>query len=216
MATFPSFAFSQPSNNSKNPCDDLQKPTLSQKIPHSSTQVIIIKPLEPPRALVTLCEQLNLHWKKKFKTFYATIGKNGVALEGQKKEGDLKTPAGAYPIGEAFGSTPLQLHMDFRFITADDKFIDDINHPQYNSWLYGPTTATHYENMLIDRYKMGAVVNYNMNPIVPGAGSAIFMHIWSGPNSPTAGCVAMAESSLFNVLHWLDKRQHPYIYISPE
>ena len=48
---------------------------------------------------------------------------------------------------------------------------------------------------------------------IPGAGSAIFMHIWRSDHEGTAGCIAMSEKHLLQVLHWLDKKQNPYIYI---
>ncbi|MEM6906385.1 MAG: L,D-transpeptidase family protein, partial [Pseudomonadota bacterium] len=35
---------------------------------------------------------------------------------------------------------------------------------------------------------------------VPGAGSAIFVHLWRGPRRPTAGCVAFRRSDLTWIL----------------
>jgi hypothetical protein len=60
----------------------------------------------------------------------------------------------------------------------------------------------------------GAVVNYNMNPIMSEVGSSIFLHLWRSANQGTAGCIAMSEEHLSSLLHWLDKTQHPYIYIT--
>jgi D-alanyl-D-alanine dipeptidase len=55
-----------------------------------------------------------------------------------------------------------------------------------------------------DLYKWGVVVRYNENA-EPGAGSCIFLHVWRGPDNPTAGCTAMAEDDLLSALGWLDK-----------
>ncbi|MDR3442047.1 MAG: L,D-transpeptidase family protein [Legionella sp.] len=163
---------------------------------------------------MTLCQRQGVIWKPMFiSSFKAVIGKNGVASVGEKKEGDLKTPAGLYPIGEAFGTRSLALKMDYKYITADDKFIDDVNHKHYNSWVSGSTDAKSYESMLIESYTYGAVINYNMNPTIAGAGSAIFIHLWRSPNSPTAGCIALDKKHLLMLLHWLDKNQHPYILV---
>lgn len=131
----------------------------------------------------------------------------------REKEGDLKTPAGLYPIGEAFGAYPMALKMDYKYITKDDKFIDDIHHKDYNSWVSGPTDAKSYEAMLTEPYTYGAIINYNMNPTIPGAGSAIFIHLWSSPNTPTSGCIALDKKHLLRMLRWLDKNQHPYILV---
>jgi L,D-peptidoglycan transpeptidase YkuD (ErfK/YbiS/YcfS/YnhG family) len=55
-----------------------------------------------------------------------------------------------------------------------------------------------------DLYKWGVVVRYNEGA-VPGDGSCIFLHVWRGPDSPTAGCTAMAEENLLSVLGWLER-----------
>jgi L,D-peptidoglycan transpeptidase YkuD (ErfK/YbiS/YcfS/YnhG family) len=44
------------------------------------------------------------------------------------------------------------------------------------------------------------VVGYNMEPVVPGAGSAIFLHIATPGFAPTAGCVAVEREILLGLL----------------
>ncbi|WP_133140211.1 L,D-transpeptidase [Legionella genomosp. 1] len=130
-----------------------------------------------------------------------------------KIEGDKKTPAGLFRIHNVFASNPMSLRMDTRFVTKEDKFIDDVNSSEYNTWITGPTTANSYEPMLIDIYRMGAVIDYNTSPIIPGKGSAIFLHIWRSENQGTHGCIAMEEKNLQLLLQWLDKNKNPSILI---
>lgn len=185
------------------------------KIPATTTQVIVVRSPGGIKAQLTACE-----WNNKWRASLfnhsvpAVLGKNGLAVPEEKKEGDLKTPAGLYPIQWTFGTQPLTLQMDYRYITLEDKFIDDPKHPHYNTWITGHTSATSYESMAIPLYKMGAVINYNMNPIVAGAGSALFIHLWRSENQGTAGCVALSEPNLLQLLHWLEKKKNPYIYIT--
>ena len=123
-----------------------------------------------------------------------------------------------------------------------DKFVDDSASPYYNTWVVGPSSASSYEQMRISPYKYGLVINYNMFPTIPGKplssiapndfvqyltyphivpyfivgkGSAIFMHIWSGPDGSTAGCVALDEANLIAILQWLDKTMQPQMVIVP-
>lgn len=195
-------------------CQTLSTSQLIKKIRPYTSQVIVVKSLGGIKANMTLCQRQGVIWQPmSISSFKAVVGKNGVASVGGKKEGDLKTPAGLYPIGEVFGTRPLALKMDYKYITANDKFIDDVNHKHYNSWVSGSTDAKSYESMLIESYTYGAVINYNMNPTIAGAGSAIFIHLWHSPNSPTAGCIALDKKHLLRMLHWLDKNQHPYILV---
>ncbi|MDR3502416.1 MAG: L,D-transpeptidase family protein [Legionella sp.] len=197
-----------------NTCQLLSKSQQVKKVLPRPSQIIVVKSLGGVKAKMTLCQRQGALWKPQFpSSFNVVIGKNGVALFGEKKEGDLKTPTGLYPIGEAFGTHPLALKMDYKYITKDDKFIDDIHHKRYNSWVSGPTDAKSYEAMLTEPYTYGAVINYNMNPTTAGAGSAIFIHLWRSPNTPTAGCIALDKKHLLMMLRWLDKKQHPYILV---
>jgi L,D-peptidoglycan transpeptidase YkuD (ErfK/YbiS/YcfS/YnhG family) len=49
---------------------------------------------------------------------------------------------------------------------------------------------------------------------VPGAGSAIFLHVSTG--GATAGCVSLPSASLLAVLRWLDPAQQPRIVMGTE
>ena len=198
-----------------NLCQILLNSTNAQKIPTSTSQVLVVHATTGFNADIMACQRSGKTWHPLFaSSIKGVIGTNGLAAIGEKKEGDRKTPAGIYPIGDLFGSKPLAVQMDFRFITPDDKFVDDVGSPFYNTWINGPTEAKSYELMRTESYRMGAVVNYNMNPIVPGAGSAIFIHLkGTTPNYSTAGCIAMDEKSLSSILHWFDKKQRPYVFI---
>jgi L,D-peptidoglycan transpeptidase YkuD (ErfK/YbiS/YcfS/YnhG family) len=147
-------------NKINNPCQILSRSINAKKIPSHTAQMIVVQSLGGSKANVTLCQRQGESWRVVFNpAFRAVIGKNGIAAIGEKKEGDLKTPAGIYPIGEAFGSQPLAVKMDFKYITTDDKFIDDVNSNNYNRWVTGSTDAKSYEPMLIKPYLYGAVVN---------------------------------------------------------
>ena len=45
-------------------------------------------------------------------------------------------------------------------------------------------------------YDLIVVIGYNFAPVVPGAGSAIFLHVARPDFSPTAGCVAIDKAAL--------------------
>jgi L,D-peptidoglycan transpeptidase YkuD (ErfK/YbiS/YcfS/YnhG family) len=63
-------------------------------------------------------------------------------------------------------------------------------------------------------YQHFAVVDYNADPVVPGAGSAVFIHDDTG--RPTIGCVSVAPPNLLRLLRWLDPSQAPAIVIGTE
>jgi L,D-peptidoglycan transpeptidase YkuD (ErfK/YbiS/YcfS/YnhG family) len=144
------------------------------------------------------------------------IGPNGFAPKGEKREGDGHTPSGTFPIGTAFGhDAKVDTKLDYRQATDEDIWVDDPDSPQYNRWVHGKTDAKSFERLRIDPYKYAAVIEYNTNPVVPAKGSAIFLHVWSGPDKATAGCVAVPIEAMQNLLGWLDKRRHPMIVLNP-
>jgi L,D-peptidoglycan transpeptidase YkuD (ErfK/YbiS/YcfS/YnhG family) len=62
-------------------------------------------------------------------------------------------------------------------------------------------------------YASLAVIEYNTDPIVPGAGSAVFLHATGG--GATTGCVTIPVGDLDAVLDWLDPSDSPLIVMGP-
>ena len=60
-------------------------------------------------------------------------------------------------------------------------------------------------------YQRFAVIRYNDAPVVPGRGSAIFLHDDTG--GPTNGCVSLAPARLDALLRWLRPASAPLIVI---
>ena len=49
-------------------------------------------------------------------------------------------------------------------------------------------------------YDVVVVIGHNDDPVVPGMGSAVFMHVAKPDYEPTAGCVALALPDLLALL----------------
>ena len=131
------------------------------------------------------------------------VGKNGVSSS--KKEGDNCSPVGVYALGDAFGILDNPgTSLNYRKVTNNSYFVDDTSSSYYNTWVEsdGNLTWSSAEHMIDHNpnYNYGVIVNYNMDPIVPGNGSAIFLHCGT---SSTAGCVAVSQDSMKNILLWL-------------
>lgn len=141
------------------------------------------------------------------------VGKNGVAEK--QGEGDNITPSGLYSIGDAFyiNAQPSTWLNTFK-ITDNTYWVDDPNSVMYNKKVEGDQNKDweSAEHMIdyFNSYKFGFVINYNMNPIVPGKGSAIFMHCGT---SETAGCIAVSETNMLYYLDKLNTAKNPYILI---
>ena len=185
-------------------------------VPESCQQLLVVKGSETD-ILATLegWEIIGGKWTKRI-TVPATVGKSGLATPEVKKEGDGKTPAGLYRLERAFGyAETIKTGLTYRQATATDLWVDDAAHADYNKWVTAPTKAKSFEDMKRkdDLYEIGAVIEYNTDPVVPGKGSAIFLHVWGGPDKPTAGCVAIEKSKLSDLLEALDRKKSPMIAI---
>ena len=158
------------------------------------------------KAIVFALEKRNTKWKMKFKLIAASIGRNGFALPEKKVEGDGKSPTGLFSLGQLF-SYENKVNTNLSFIQTDeqDKWIDDTNHVDYNKYIKGNTTATSFEHLYLSNvyYKYCMVVEYNTHPVIKGKGSAIFFHVADAQYSPTAGCVAIQETTMEEILLWM-------------
>ena len=142
----------------------------------------------------------------------------------RKTEGDDRAPAGAFRIGTAFGRAavePAGIRLHYLPLGDNVECVDDPRSAQYNR-LVTRTSGnaadwTSSEKMWLEPlYRLGALVDHNTSPIRPGAGSCIFLHIWSGPDGGTAGCTAMAEGDLETLLRWIDPARRPVLVQLPE
>ncbi len=184
--------------------------------------------LDSSQAIIVHLAKKNVHqaqlsaWQKQGSRWHrllfvsAVIGRNGLAPTGEKKEGDGKTPSGIYSLGPAFGYVPsIDTGLLYRQATDLDFWVDDSQSLQYNQWVSGTPLARSFEKMKRpdNLYQYGIVIGYNMHPVISGAGSAIFIHVWRRYNSPTAGCVALNQRYLRKILRWLDKKDQPVIIL---
>jgi L,D-peptidoglycan transpeptidase YkuD (ErfK/YbiS/YcfS/YnhG family) len=189
-------------------------------LPAGAKQVVVVRRdgVEPFAARLSGYELGEGGWRQAFRTVPAVIGRNGFAAPGEKREGDGKTPSGIYRLIQGFAYPgQVDTFMPMKVSTADSYWVDDPESPDYNRWVYGKPKARSYERMRRDDdlYKVGLVIEYNTDPVVKGHGSAIFLHVWHGPHSPTAGCVALAEADLRGALSWLVPDKAPVIALNP-
>lgn len=192
--------------------------SLLPTVPASATQVVVVRPSAAGsiHALLAAYERSANGWKLSLGPLPAVVGRAGVIAGAQKREGDGHTPAGIYPLQTAFGYAPtLATGLQYRQATADDYWVDEATAPDYNTWVQGkPKVSAEAMRREDDAYSVGAVIEYNTAPVVPGRGSAIFFHVWSGPDHPTAGCVAVAAADARRVLEWLDRKHGPVMVIA--
>jgi len=60
-------------------------------------------------------------------------------------------------------------------------------------------------------YDMMVVLNYNMKPIIPNKGSAIFLHLAKKNYRSTEGCVAISKKDMRLLLSNIKKETYLYI-----
>jgi len=199
-----------------NPCNQDVTAAFCQ-VPRQSEQVLAVK-VEAGSfyAQVTAWERVAGQWQLAFPAAAATIGRSGLTSADQKTEGDGCTPSGIYALGTVFGGEPaVATAMPYRQVTEDACWVDDPASPQYNCWVNGKPQAVSWEQMLQPDglYRLGIVVEYNTTPVIAGKGSVILVHLWRGPDKPTQGCVALAESDLVQLVAWLEPQKQPVIIL---
>jgi L,D-peptidoglycan transpeptidase YkuD (ErfK/YbiS/YcfS/YnhG family) len=148
------------------------------------------------------------------KHYKCSLGING--LNQSKIEGDKSTPIGTFSLGNLFVRTDRikNLKTNFNYISIDETMAwsDDSNSKDYNKLI--KVTNSHKEIMYRNDniYDLILVVNYNIYPIIPNKGSAIFLHISRDNNSPTQGCVALNLDDFREILITLKPSDKIKIY----
>lgn len=131
------------------------------------------------------------------------IGKNGITSPG--REGDGATPAGTFPLRHVLyrsdrGQRP-STALRTRPIGPRDGWCDESTDTAYNQPVRLPYPSSAEKLVRRDRlYDVIVVLGHNDAPVVPGLGSAIFMHVARPGLGPTLGCVALNPDDLDYVL----------------
>ena len=131
------------------------------------------------------------------------IGRGGIGPK--RAEGDGITPVGRWPMRRLLYRAdrlprPAAL-LPCQPIGPDDGWCDDPADPAYNRPVRLPYPAGHERLARDDHlYDLVVVLGYNDDPVVAGAGSAIFLHLARDDYGPTEGCVALALPDLLAVL----------------
>ena len=156
----------------------------------------------------------NLRWSGR--RFACAIGWGGVRTN--KREGDGATPAGRFPLRRVLYRpdrlAPPRTALPISPLSPRDGWCDDPGHPLYNQPLRLPHEARHEELWRTDRvYDLIVILGHNDAPVVPGLGSAVFLHVAQPDYAPTVGCVAVSAGDLLAILAGVDR--HTWLRVPP-
>ena len=133
----------------------------------------------------------------------AVCGRGGVRAD--KREGDGASPEGSFPLLYGFYRPDRTARPDsglsMTALQPDDGWVDDPADPNYNQRVKLPYSASHETMWMAEPlYDLVVVIGYNTDPVVPGRGSAIFLHVAREDFGPTAGCIAIERGALARLL----------------
>jgi L,D-peptidoglycan transpeptidase YkuD (ErfK/YbiS/YcfS/YnhG family) len=131
------------------------------------------------------------------------LGRTGIARD--KREGDGATPAGLFPLRRVLyrpdRMSPPRTALAAVPLRPADGWCDDPADAAYNRPVTLPYAGGHERLWRDDRlYDLILVIGHNDDPVLAGAGSAVFVHVAAAGWEPTAGCVALALPDLLTVL----------------
>ncbi|ORW01095.1 L,D-transpeptidase family protein [Mycobacterium kyorinense] len=132
------------------------------------------------------------------------IGSAGLAPKA--KSGYPATPMGVYSLDSAFGTAPNPGGgLPYTQVGPNHWWSGDDHSPTFNTMqvcqkAQCPFDTNASENLEIPQYKHAVVMGVN-KARVPGDGAAFFFHTTDG--GPTAGCVAIDDDTLVQIIRWL-------------
>jgi L,D-peptidoglycan transpeptidase YkuD (ErfK/YbiS/YcfS/YnhG family) len=131
------------------------------------------------------------------------IGRGGIGAK--SGEGDGLTPVGIFPIRRVLYRPDRvarpRTNLPVEAIAQDDGWCDAPDDAAYNQPVKLPYAASHERMWRDDHlYDVVVVLGFNDAPVMPGKGSAIFLHVARPDYGPTEGCVALALPDLLAAL----------------
>ena len=145
------------------------------------------------------------------------VGEDGV---GRASEFVSRTPRGVFTLTEAFGrAKDPGTELPYVRVGLSHWWVSDVNSRHYNTmrtctpgaWC-GFRQSRSEQLGDINVYSYAIVMDYNRDPVVPGRGSAFFLHVSEG--KPTQGCISMPAHQMKWLLRWLDPMADPVISVN--
>lgn len=133
------------------------------------------------------------------------LGRLGTVPMDGKREGDGKTPLGAYEFRRVFYrpdkmAAPVSV-LPVAVNSTELGWCDDVTRPEYNRLVRLPYGGSHEKLWRDDSlYDLILVIGHNDDPPRKGLGSAIFVHVAKEGFQPTEGCVALAAPALLTLV----------------
>lgn len=133
------------------------------------------------------------------------LGRTGVTPAEAKREGDGASPIGVWPLRQVFWrpdriAAPATGLPSVELIPQAG-WCDDPADPFYNRPILLPYAASHEKLWREDHlYDLIVELGYNDAPVIPGKGSAIFLHVAREDYAPTEGCIACALPDVLALL----------------
>jgi L,D-peptidoglycan transpeptidase YkuD (ErfK/YbiS/YcfS/YnhG family) len=184
----------------------------------AATQLVTVTPTGTTRASVRLWRRSGDCWSQAAGPWPARLGRNGVSAH--HREGDGTTPVGTFAFGPVVygtGADP-SVRLAYHRLACGDWWDEDPGSATYNRFRHvacgtAPPFGGGSEALwkISPQYRYFAVIAYNTSPVVPGRGSAIFLHVAVGA---TAGCVSLPEARLVQLLRWLRPASRPLIRLA--
>lgn len=215
-------------------------PASRPVLPWSNAQqaVVVVTPdWNASQGVLRTYERADGKWWQVGESEPVTVGRNGSAwglglhpdpkAGPLKREGDGRSPAGVFGIGDAFGyAQHADTALPYDAMQASHYCMDVSGSPLYNrivdaQAVGAEAVAGSTEPMRLDlhsagdqRYRLGFVIEHNPQAR-RDAGSCIFAHLWRKPAESTAGCTAMADPTMARLLAWLRPDRRPVFVLMP-
>lgn len=136
------------------------------------------------------------------------LGRAGISRG--KREGDGATPAAELrPVAVLYRPDrvrPPATSLPLAPIRETDGWCDEPRDRNYNRAVRLPYAASHERMFREDHlYDVVVVLDWNMDPAIPGRGSAIFLHLAREGYAPTEGCIAVKLADMRRLLRVMDE-----------
>ena len=170
----------------------------------NATQVISVVGVGGSDAKMDVYQRSATGWQPVAAGITTYVGSAGMAPKA--KSGYPATPMGVFTLPYAFGTDPNPGGgLQYVQVGPDHWWDGDDNSPTFNTMQVCKQAQCRFdtnesENLQIPQYKHAVVMGVN-TARTPGEGGAFFFHTTNG--SPTAGCVAIDDAKLVQIIQWL-------------